>query len=111
MSFPQTEREIKRTAAAARDGKLSLEELSGATFAITNGGVFGSLLSTPILNPPKTGILGMHASPGASRRRARKGRNPAHDVCHRLVDGKDSVSFLVRLKKLLEDPIQMILEI
>jgi 2-oxoglutarate dehydrogenase E2 component (dihydrolipoamide succinyltransferase) len=116
MSFPRIEQEIKRAATAARDGKLSVAELSGSTFTITNGGVFGSLLSTPILNPPQTGILGMHAI--QDRPIAFQGQvviRPMMYVAltydHRLVDGKDAVSFLVRLRRLLEDPLQMVLEI
>jgi len=116
MSFARIEQEIKRAAAAARDGKLSIQELSGGTFTITNGGVFGSLLSTPILNPPQSGILGMHAI--QDRPVAVKGQveiRPMMYVAltydHRLVDGQAAVSFLVRLKHLLEDPMQMILEI
>jgi 2-oxoglutarate dehydrogenase E2 component (dihydrolipoamide succinyltransferase) len=116
MSFPRIEGEIKRAAAAARDGKLSIQDLSGGTFTITNGGVFGSLLSTPILNPPQTGILGMHTI--QERPVAVKGQveiRPMMYVAltydHRLVDGQTAVSFLVRIKHLLEDPMQMILEI
>jgi 2-oxoglutarate dehydrogenase E2 component (dihydrolipoamide succinyltransferase) len=116
MSFAKIEQEIKRAAAAARDGKLSLQDLSGGTFTITNGGVFGSLLSTPILNPPQCGILGMHAI--QDRPIAIKGEVHIRPMMylaltydHRLVDGSDAVSFLVRLKQLLEDPLQMILEI
>ena len=116
MSFARIEQEIKRAAMGARDGKLSLSELSGGTFTITNGGVFGSLLSTPILNPPQTGILGMHAiqdRPVAINKQVeiRPMMYVALTYDHRLVDGQTSVSFLVRLKKLLEDPMQMILEI
>ena len=116
MSFAKIESEIKRIAAAARDGKLALEELSGGTFTITNGGVFGSLLSAPILLPPQSGILGMHAI---------KKRPVAIDdqivirpmmyivlgYDHRIIDGRDSVSFLVRVKELLEDPARLMLEI
>ncbi len=116
MSFAKIEQEIKRAATAARDGKLSIQDLSGGTFTITNGGVFGSLLSTPILNPPQTGILGMHAI--QDRPIAIKGEVEIRPMMyialtydHRLVDGSDAVSFLVRLKQLLEDPLQMILEI
>ena len=101
--------------ARADDGTLTLEDLKGGTFTITNGGVFGSLLSTPILNPPQTGILGMHT---IQRRPAVVGdqimARPLMYVAltydHRLVDGKDSVSFLVRIKKLVEDPMEMLLE-
>ncbi len=116
MSFAKIETEIKRVATAARDGKLALEELSGGTFTITNGGVFGSLLSAPILLPPQSGILGMHAI---------KKRPVALDdqivirpmmyivlgYDHRIIDGRESVSFLVRLKELLEDPARLVLEI
>src|SRR5262245_28538118 len=116
MSFAKIEQEIKRVAIAARDGKLSIEDLSGGTFTITNGGVFGSLLSTPILNPPQTGILGMHAI--QDRPVAVQGEVKIRPMMyialtydHRLVDGSDAVQFLVRLKQLLEDPLQMILEI
>lgn len=116
MSFGRIEAEIKRTAAAARDGKLSLQELSGGTFTITNGGVFGSLLSTPILNPPQTGILGMHTiqkRPVAvdDRIEIQPMMYVALTYDHRLVDGKDSVRFLVRVKELIEDPARMVLGI
>jgi 2-oxoglutarate dehydrogenase E2 component (dihydrolipoamide succinyltransferase) len=115
-SLAQIETEIKRAAGAARDGKLSISDLSGGTFTITNGGVFGSLLSTPLLNPPQAGILGLHAI--LDRPVAIQGQveiRPMMYVAltydHRLVDGKESVSFLVRVKQLIEDPLQMILEI
>jgi 2-oxoglutarate dehydrogenase E2 component (dihydrolipoamide succinyltransferase) len=116
LSLARIEGEIKRAAAAARDGKITLEELSGGTFTITNGGVFGSLLSTPILNPPQLGILGMHAIQDrpiglAGQIVLRPMMYVALTYDHRLVDGRDSVSFLVRLKHLLEDPMQMLLEI
>jgi len=116
MSFAKIENEIKRLAAATRDGKLSLEELSGGTFTITNGGVFGSLLSTPILNPPQSGILGMHAiqkRPVALNDQIviRPMMYIALSYDHRIVDGRDSVSFLVRLKELLEDPARLMLEV
>lgn len=116
MSFAKIESEIKRLATAARDGKLGLQELSGATFTITNGGVFGSLLSTPILSPPESGILGMHAI--KDRPMAINGKveiRPMMFVAlsydHRVVDGRESVSFLVRLKDALEDPARLMLEI
>jgi 2-oxoglutarate dehydrogenase E2 component (dihydrolipoamide succinyltransferase) len=115
MSFAKIELEIKRVATAARAGKLGISELSGGTFTITNGGVFGSLLSTPILNPPQTGILGMHAiqkRPVAVNDKVeiRPMMYVALSYDHRLVDGKDSVSFLVRVKQLLEDPARLIFE-
>ena len=116
MSFASIEAEIKRLATAARDGKLGLQELSGGTFTITNGGVFGSLLSTPILNPPQSGILGMHAiqkRPVAVNDKVeiRPMMYVALSYDHRLVDGREWVSFLVRLKQLLEDPARLMLEV
>jgi 2-oxoglutarate dehydrogenase E2 component (dihydrolipoamide succinyltransferase) len=116
MSFAKIESEIKRVATAVRDGKLGLQELSGGTFTITNGGVFGSLLSTPILNPPQSAILGMHAivkRPIAvnDEVKIRPMMYVALSYDHRLVDGRDSVSFLVRLKEYLEDPARLMLEI
>ena len=116
MKLAQLETEIKRLAKAARDNKLGMDELSGGTFTITNGGIFGSLLSTPILNPPQTGILGMHAikdRPAAVNGQVeiRPMMYLALSYDHRLVDGQQSVSFLVRLKDLLEDPARLMLEI
>jgi len=116
MSMAQTEKEIKRLAAAARDNKLRLDELSGGTFTITNGGVFGSLLSTPILTPPQSGILGMHAIKErpvvvAGEVEVRPMMYLALSYDHRLVDGENSVRFLVRMKELLEDPARLMLEI
>jgi 2-oxoglutarate dehydrogenase E2 component (dihydrolipoamide succinyltransferase) len=116
LSLPRIEAEIKRVAAAAKEGKLSLDELSGGTFTITNGGIFGSLLSTPILNPPQTGILGMHTiqeRPVAIQRQVqiRPMMYVALSYDHRLADGQDAVSFLVRIKQVLENPIQALLEI
>jgi len=116
MSFAKLESEIKRLAAATREGKLSLEELSGGTFTITNGGVFGSLLSTPILNPPQSGILGMHAIQKRpvvvnDRIEIRPMMYVALSYDHRLIDGRESVTFLVRIKELLEDPARLLLEV
>ncbi len=116
MSFARFEAEIKRLATATRDGKLALEELSGGTFTITNGGIFGSLLSTPILNPPQSGILGMHAIQKRpvvinDKIEIRSMMYVALSYDHRLVDGRESVSFLVRLKQYLEDPARLMLEI
>ena len=116
MSIAQLESNIKRLALSARDNKLAMNELSGGTFTITNGGVFGSLLSTPILNAPQSGILGMHAI--QERPVAVEGQvviRPMMYVAlsydHRLVDGQQSVSFLVRIKELLEDPARLMLEV
>ena len=116
MSMAQTESEIKRLAGAARDNKLKLDELSGGTFTITNGGVFGSLLSTPILTPPQSGILGMHT---IKKRPVAVGDSVevrpvmylALSYDHRIVDGEQSVKFLVRIKDLLEDPARLMLEV
>jgi 2-oxoglutarate dehydrogenase E2 component (dihydrolipoamide succinyltransferase) len=116
LSFARIESEIKRVALAARDGKLGLNEMSGGTFTITNGGVFGSLLSTPILNPPQSGILGMHtiqerpmAVGGEVKIRPMMYLALSYD--HRLVDGRESVSFLVKIKQLLESPARLMLEV
>ena len=116
MSFATIESEIKRVALSAREGKLGLDELSGGTFTITNGGVFGSLLSTPILNPPQTGILGMHAIQNrpiavGDEVVVRPMMYLALTYDHRLIDGQTSVTFLVRVKDLLEDPARMMLEV
>ena len=116
MSFARIESEIKRLATAARDGKLGINDLSGATFTITNGGVYGSLLSTPIISPPESGILGMHAI--KDRPVAINGKVEIRPMMyialsydHRIVDGRDSVSFLVRLKDSLEDPSRLMLNL
>ena len=114
MSFAQLETEIARLAAKARDGKLSIDEMTGGTFTITNGGVFGSLLSTPLLNIPQSAILGMHKI--QDRPVALNGQviiRPmmylALSYDHRIIDGRESVLFLVRMKELLEDPDRMLL--
>jgi 2-oxoglutarate dehydrogenase E2 component (dihydrolipoamide succinyltransferase) len=114
MSFDQIEAEIARLAARGRDGKLSIDEMQGGTFSITNGGVFGSMLSTPIINPPQSAILGMHNI--VERAVVKDGQVVVRPVMylalsydHRIVDGRESVSFLVRVKELLEDPGRLIL--
>jgi 2-oxoglutarate dehydrogenase E2 component (dihydrolipoamide succinyltransferase) len=116
LSIAELEREIARLAAKARDGTLTLEELSGGTFTISNGGVYGSLLSTPILNPPQSGILGMHKI----EKRAivvndaiviRPMMYVALSYDHRIVDGEQAVTFLVRVKERLEGPERMLLEV
>ncbi|HZO89888.1 MAG TPA: dihydrolipoyllysine-residue succinyltransferase, partial [Chthonomonadaceae bacterium] len=114
-TFAEIEREIADLAARARDRKLSLPELMGGTFTITNGGVFGSLLSTPILNAPQVGILGMHKI--EERPVAVNGQvviKPmmylALSYDHRIVDGSEAVRFLVRVKELIEDPETLLLE-
>jgi 2-oxoglutarate dehydrogenase E2 component (dihydrolipoamide succinyltransferase) len=114
LSFDQIEAEIARLAARGRDGKLSIEEMTGGTFSITNGGVFGSMLSTPIINPPQSAILGMHNI--VERPVVKNGQiviTPVMYVAmsydHRIIDGRESVSFLVRVKEMLEDPGRLIL--
>jgi len=116
LSFDQIEMEIGRLAARGRDGKLSIEEMTGGTFSITNGGVFGSMLSTPIINPPQSAILGMHNI--VERAVVKNGQvvvTPVMYVAmsydHRIIDGRESVSFLVRVKEMLEDPGRLILGI
>jgi 2-oxoglutarate dehydrogenase E2 component (dihydrolipoamide succinyltransferase) len=116
QSLAELERAIGGLAERARAGKLAPDDLAGGTFTITNGGVFGSLLSTPILNPPQSGILGMHKI--EERPIAVKGQvviRPMMYVAlsydHRLVDGAQAVTFLVRVKELLEDPARMVLEV
>ncbi len=115
MSFAEIETKIKEFSAKAQDGTLSLDDLRGGTFTITNGGVFGSLLSAPILNPPQVGILGMHKI--EERPIAREGQVVIRPMMylalsydHRLVDGREAVQFLVRIKELLEDPTALLLE-
>jgi 2-oxoglutarate dehydrogenase E2 component (dihydrolipoamide succinyltransferase) len=119
MSFAQIERAIDDFAKRARANRLSPDELQGGTFTITNGGVFGSLLSTPIINPPQSAILGMHAiqkrpiavPPAFDRVEIHPMMYIALSYDHRLIDGRESVSFLVRLKEYLEDPARLMLEI
>lgn len=114
MSLAEIESDIKRLALKARDSKLSIEEMSGGTFTITNGGVFGSLMSTPIINPPQSAILGMHNV--VDRPVAVNGQvviRPMMYVAlsydHRIIDGKESVSFLVKVKEMLENPVKLLL--
>ncbi|MCA0403249.1 MAG: dihydrolipoyllysine-residue succinyltransferase, partial [Proteobacteria bacterium] len=116
MSMADIEKAINDSATRARQGKLSLEEMQGGTFTITNGGVFGSLLATPIINPPQTGILGMHKI--EDRPVVENGQiviRPMMYIAlsydHRLIDGKESVQFLVTVKELLEDPARLLLNI
>jgi 2-oxoglutarate dehydrogenase E2 component (dihydrolipoamide succinyltransferase) len=109
LSLSEIEKEVKRLAGKARDNKLSLEEMTGGTFTITNGGVFGSMMSTPIINPPQSGILGMHNI--VERPVVENGQIVIRPMMylalsydHRIIDGRESVSFLVRVKQLLENP-------
>ena len=116
LSFDQIEKEIIRLATKARDGKLSIEEMQGGTFTITNGGIFGSMMSTPIINSPQSAILGMH---NIVKRpmvvndeiKIKPMMYLALSYDHRIIDGRESVSFLVRVKELLEDPSRLMLKI
>jgi 2-oxoglutarate dehydrogenase E2 component (dihydrolipoamide succinyltransferase) len=112
MSIVDIELNIKELATKARDNKISLDEMKGGTFTITNGGVFGSMLSTPILNPPQSAILGMHNI--VERPVAVNGQVEIHPIMyvalsydHRIIDGRESVSFLVKVKEMLENPVKM----
>lgn len=115
MSFREIEAEIKRLAIRARDGKISVDDMTGGTFTISNGGVFGSMLSTPIINPPQSGILGMHNI--LQRPVAVDGKVEIRPIMylalsydHRIVDGRESVGFLVSVKEALEDPIALLMK-
>jgi 2-oxoglutarate dehydrogenase E2 component (dihydrolipoamide succinyltransferase) len=115
-SFAEIEAAVRAFAAKANDGTLSLEDLRGGTFTITNGGVFGSLMSTPILNPPQVGILGLHAIKerpvGVNGQVVlRPMMYTALTYDHRLVDGAEAVRFLVRIKELIEDPGVLLVEL
>ncbi|RLD58286.1 MAG: dihydrolipoyllysine-residue succinyltransferase [Bacteroidetes bacterium] len=114
MSLADIEGRIRELAIKARDGKLSLDEMKGGTFTITNGGVFGSMLSTPIINPPQSAILGMHNI--VERPIAVNGKVEIHPIMylalsydHRIIDGSEAVGFLVKVKEVLEDPTKMLL--
>lgn len=113
LSLAGIEQEIKALAIKARNGKLTIDEMTGGTFTITNGGVFGSMLSTPIINPPQSAILGMHNI--VERPIAVNGKVEVHPIMylalsydHRIIDGKESVSFLVKVKEMLENPERML---
>ena len=115
LRFAQIERSIADFASRARDNKLSIEELSGGTFTITNGGIFGSMMSTPIINPPQSAILGMHTimerpivQDGEVRIAPMMYLALSYD--HRTIDGKDAVQFLVRIKEIIEDPARLLLQ-
>jgi 2-oxoglutarate dehydrogenase E2 component (dihydrolipoamide succinyltransferase) len=119
LSFAQIEQTVKDLAIKAKEGKITLEEMTGGTFTITNGGIFGSLMSTPILNPPQAGILGMHA---IKNRAVENPEKPGEVVIrpmmylalsydHRIIDGAEAVQFLVKVKQFIEDPRRLLLEI
>jgi 2-oxoglutarate dehydrogenase E2 component (dihydrolipoamide succinyltransferase) len=116
LSFAETEKAIGDFGRRARDGQLKLEEMQGGTFTISNGGVFGSLLSTPILNPPQSGVLGMHRI--EERPVVRGGQIVVRPMMylalsydHRLIDGREAVTFLVRVKEAIEDPTRLVLDL
>ena len=116
MSFADIEKEIITLGGKAREGQLSIDELQGGTFTITNGGIYGSMLSTPILNPPQSGVLGMHNI--AQRPVVINGKIEIRPMMylalsydHRIIDGKEAVSFLVRVKEILEDPRRLFLNL
>ena len=115
LSFRGVESEVKRLAIRARDGQITIDEMTGGTFTITNGGVFGSMLSTPILNPPQSGILGMHNI--VNRPMAVNGGIVIQPIMyvalsydHRIVDGRESVGFLVAVKEALENPVELLMD-
>jgi 2-oxoglutarate dehydrogenase E2 component (dihydrolipoamide succinyltransferase) len=116
LGFAGIEAAIADFGKRARDGRLKLEDLTGGTFSITNGGIYGSLMSTPILNPPQSAILGMHKIQErpmvvAGKIEIRPMMYLAVSYDHRIVDGKEAVSFLVRVKEGVEDPRRLLLEI
>ncbi len=116
MSFAQIEKAIGDFGRRARDGQLKIDELSGGTFSITNGGVYGSLMSTPIINPPQSAILGMHKIQErpmaiAGKVEIRPMMYLALSYDHRIIDGKEAVSFLVRVKEMIEDPRRLLLDL
>lgn len=119
LSFADIEKSIKDVAARARDGKLTLEDMQGGTFTITNGGIFGSLMSTPILNPPQSAILGMHTiksrpieyPPSSGQIALRPMMYLALSYDHRIVDGSEAVQFLVKIKQAIEDPQRLLLQL
>ena len=116
LSFSDVEKEISSLAAKARSGKLSMSDLSGGTFSITNGGVYGSLLSTPIINPPQTGIIGLHNTQSRpvvvdGKIEIRPMMYVALSYDHRIIDGKDAVTFLIKVKEAIEDPQRLLLDV
>ena len=115
LSFKGVESEVKRLAIRARDGQITVDEMTGGTFTITNGGVFGSMLSTPIINPPQSAILGMHNI--VERPVAIDGKVVIRPIMyvalsydHRIIDGKESVGFLVAVKEALENPVEFLMD-
>jgi 2-oxoglutarate dehydrogenase E2 component (dihydrolipoamide succinyltransferase) len=116
LGFADIEKTIAALGKKARDGKLSMDELTGGTFTISNGGVYGSLLSTPILNPPQSGILGMHKTQDrpvaiGGKVEIRPMMYLALSYDHRIIDGREAVTFLVRVKESIEDPQRLLLSV
>jgi 2-oxoglutarate dehydrogenase E2 component (dihydrolipoamide succinyltransferase) len=116
LSFAQVEKTIGALAAKAKDNKLQMAELEGGTFTISNGGIYGSMMSTPILNPPQSGVLGMHRI--EERPVVKDGQIVARPMMylalsydHRLIDGREAVTFLVRMKEALEDPTRLLIDL
>ena len=116
LSFAEIEKEIIILGTKAKNNQLSIEELQGGTFTITNGGIYGSMLSTPIINPPQSGVLGMHNI--VQRAVVINGKIEIRPIMylalsydHRIIDGKEAVSFLVRVKEILEDPRRLFLNL
>ena len=114
LTFRGVEAEVKRLAIRARDGQITVDEMTGGTFTISNGGVFGSMLSTPIINPPQSGILGMHNI--VERPVAVNGKVEIRPIMyvalsydHRIIDGRESVGFLVAVKEALENPTELLM--
>jgi 2-oxoglutarate dehydrogenase E2 component (dihydrolipoamide succinyltransferase) len=114
LKFKGVESEVKRLAERARDGQITVDEMTGGTFTISNGGVFGSMLSTPIINPPQSAILGMHNI--VERPIAVNGKVEIRPVMylalsydHRIIDGRESVGFLVHIKEALENPVEILM--
>ncbi|MGB5430569.1 2-oxo acid dehydrogenase subunit E2, partial [Eudoraea sp.] len=115
LTFRGIEAEVKRLAIRAREGQITVDEMTGGTFTISNGGVFGSMLSTPIINPPQSGILGMHNI--VERPVVKEGAIVIAPIMyvalsydHRIIDGKESVGFLVAVKEALENPVELLME-
>jgi 2-oxoglutarate dehydrogenase E2 component (dihydrolipoamide succinyltransferase) len=116
MSFAEIEKAIEAYGRKAREGKLAIEDLTGGTFTISNGGVYGSLLSTPILNPPQSGILGMHKIEKRPVVRddavvVRPMMYLALSYDHRIVDGREAVTFLIRIKSAIEEPERLLFDV
>ncbi len=116
MSLADIEKALGAYAAKARDGKITIEDLTGGGFTVTNGGIFGSLLSTPIINPPQSGILGMHSIKERAvvvdgQIVARPMMYLAHSYDHRVIDGREAVTFLVKVKDAIEDPTRLLLDV